>query len=479
MIFLRRYYPNAYSIILYFIPRYIKLIYFLLAVLSAVLMMYIPMDMSVYTRKILGVTIFMMILFITEAMPFAVTGLSGCYLYWAWCGLPLAKSFSGFTNDTPWFILGVLFIGAMAKKTELPKHMAYYLLSKFAASYSSILFGLLLTDLILTFIIPSGAARVVILCTIALGLVHTFGLDIKSNVAKGMILTLTYSATIFDKFILAGAASILARGLIESIGNVEISWGMWFIAYFPLTLLTLLACWYFTLKLFPPEINIIHNGESLINEELKKLGPMTKDQYKVFFVIIIATILWSTDFIHNINPSVIGIGFGIIGFLPVIGVLDTNDLAEINFPIIIFIGSILSMGKILLDSSLLNNITDVLFNWMVLSVHNESAVSAIMYWYANFFHLFLGNESAMLSASLPAVVQFAILNGYDPLKLGMIWTLAAGGKIFVYQSGVLALGYSFGAFSAKDLFKLGLILIIVESLLVAFLVPIYWNLIGV
>jgi hypothetical protein len=60
----------------------------------------------------------------------------------------------------------------------------------------------------------------------------------------------------------------------------------------------------------------------------------------------------------------------------------------------------------------------------------------------------------------------------------MIWTFAAGGKIFVYQSAVLIVGYSYGYFGARDLFRLGLILTGVESLLLLLLVPYYWPLIG-
>ena len=33
----------------------------------------------------------------------------------------------------------------------------------------------------------------------------------------------------------------------------------------------------------------------------------------------------------------------------------------------------------------------------------------------------------------------------------MIWTFAAGGKLFAYQSGVLIVGYSYGYFEARDL----------------------------
>ena len=66
-----------------------------------------------------------------------------------------------------------------------------------------------------------------------------------------------------------------------------------------------------------------------------------------------------------------------------------------------------------------------------------------------------------------------------PLPIGMIWTFAAGGKIFAYQSAVLIVGYSYGYFDAKDLLKVGLVLTAVESLILFFLVPFYWPLIGI
>jgi di/tricarboxylate transporter len=75
-------------------------------------------------------------------------------------------------------------------------------------------------------------------------------------------------------------------------------------------------------------------------------------------------------------------------------------------------------------------------------------------------------------------MTFAKAHGLDPLALGMIWTFAAGGKIFVYQSAVLIVGYSYGYFETRDLFRLGLILTVVESLILLVLVPLYWPLIG-
>jgi di/tricarboxylate transporter len=76
-------------------------------------------------------------------------------------------------------------------------------------------------------------------------------------------------------------------------------------------------------------------------------------------------------------------------------------------------------------------------------------------------------------------MQFARAEGLDPLALGMIWTFGAGGKLFIYQTAVLVVGYSYGCFTARDMLKIGAALTIVESLILFFLVPLYWPLIGI
>ena len=74
--------------------------------------------------------------------------------------------------------------------------------------------------------------------------------------------------------------------------------------------------------------------------------------------------------------------------------------------------------------------------------------------------------------------NFRFTNILDPLSNGMIWTFAVGGKIFVYQSTTLIVGYSYGFFDSWDCFRIGLSLTVVESLILLFLVPLFWPLIG-
>jgi di/tricarboxylate transporter len=101
-----------------------------------------------------------------------------------------------------------------------------------------------------------------------------------------------------------------------------------------------------------------------------------------------------------------------------------------------------------------------------------------MYWTAFVYHFLLASEISMLGTSIPLVMEFAKSHGLNPLQLGMIWTFAAGGKLFAYQSGVLIVGYSYGYFAARDLVRIGALLTVVEFVALLLLVQFYWPLIG-
>jgi di/tricarboxylate transporter len=85
---------------------------------------------------------------------------------------------------------------------------------------------------------------------------------------------------------------------------------------------------------------------------------------------------------------------------------------------------------------------------------------------------------SMLATSLPILMEFSKTHGLDPLWIGMVWTFAAGGKLFAYQSAPLIVGYAYGYFRHTDMLKLGALLTLVEFVALAFCVLLYWPLLG-
>src|ERR1043166_6470162 len=119
------------------------------------------------------------------------------------------------------------------------------------------------------------------------------------------------------------------------------------------------------------------------------------------------------------------------------------------------------MGGVLDQTNGLQVLTHLLFAWMSPLMTNIFVSTVVLYWTAFVYHLFLASEIPMLATSIPPLMTFAKTNGFNPLQLGMIWTFAAGGKIFAYQSAVEVAGYSYGVLCARDLLKIGAWLTIV------------------
>jgi di/tricarboxylate transporter len=201
---------------------------------------------------------------------------------------------------------------------------------------------------------------------------------------------------------------------------------------------------------------------------------------RALFLMLFAIALWMTDLLHHISPAVIGLGIGLFACLPRVGILDEKDMKRVNYLLVFFVAAAVSMGTVLVQTGALRTITAIMFDWMrPLIASNVYALALVPYWTAFVYHIFLGNEIGMLATSMPGLMSFAHSSGIHPLPLGLIWAFAAGGKIFVYQSGVLVVGYSYGYFNARDVFRVGLCITAIESLVLLLIVPFYWPLIGI
>src|SRR5215831_6663357 len=107
----------------------------------------------------IAIAAFMIILWATEAMDHALAGIIGVFLFWALRVTEFERAFSGFSNETTWFLLGAILIGAMVSKSGIAQRLAYTMLSRVGRSYSGLLLAFIVVYFILTFLVPSGIAR--------------------------------------------------------------------------------------------------------------------------------------------------------------------------------------------------------------------------------------------------------------------------------------------------------------------------------
>ena len=438
-----------------------------------------PLGFESRVQHVLAVTAFMIVAWITHALDHTLTGLIGCYLYWALGLSRFGTAFGGFAEDTPWFIFGGMLIGVMVTKSGLARRIAYWIMRPFGNGYSRILIGLLLANQLLGMLVPSVIARIVIMAAITLGLMEAFGVGKGSNIGRAMFVTVTLTAGVLDKTILSGAASITGYGMMQKFGGVEISYSLWLLAFAPFTIITIVALWRFALWLYPPEKSELPGGAGVFQRELDKMGKWSVQEKRAALLVFLALALWLTDFWHHLPPSMVGLGIGLMAVLPGLDVLTVEDIKKMNLLPMFFVATVLSMGQVLVSTKTLDLLTDVMFKWLTHVLQGVYAPTAILYWSAFLYHFVLASEISMLATSIPLLMKFALSHDMNPVVLGLVWTYAAGGKLFVYQSALTILGYSYGCFDARDVFRVGLFLTILEFVILFLAVPFYWPLIGI
>ena len=164
----------------------------ILCILVPLAVWFAPLPLEPVTKHGFAIVGFIVIAWITRAMDYALAGMVGCFLFWALGVVRFPVAFSGFANDTAWFLFGALLLGVIATRSGIARRLAYFIMLHVGVTYPRILLGLILTDFLLTFIVPSGIARVVIMASIALGLAEAFRSPPGSNVSRGMFLILSY-----------------------------------------------------------------------------------------------------------------------------------------------------------------------------------------------------------------------------------------------------------------------------------------------
>ena len=342
----------------------------------------LPLGIEPHAHGALAIGIFMIVSWMTQVLDHGIAGILGCFLFWMFGIVRFETAFSGFADTSPWFLFGAICFGLMGSKSGLARRLAYLIMRGIGHSYPRLLLGLIVSNFLLTAVVPSGIARVVIMAAIAMGLVEAFGVGRGSNIARGMFVILVYQATIFDKMIIAGASSITARGAIEKFGQVDVLWSQWFLAYLPCDILVMVIAWRLALWLYPPETAALPGGADFLRQELRAMGPWSWLERKSAALMLIAVALWMTDFLHHIPAPMIGLGVGLLAVVPVVGVLDTKDVRSINFLPIFFVSAAVSLSNVLVQTKALDVITGALFHWMEPHVTGTWVSTMVLYWSA-------------------------------------------------------------------------------------------------
>lgn len=448
-----------------------------LSLLLAVVLWLLPLpgNLSPAGRKTLIITLFTVVWWIFNVVPPAYATL---LMLMGYLLLGLATPevvFHIWTLPLMWLIIGSFLIAAAVTKSGLAERIAYFFIIRYANSYRSLIILTYVLGFVLGFLIPHPFPRALLLMSLLRAITQKAGMNAADKAAVGLSVFVSTTAT--STILLTGDSTLnLATVGFSGLPLGWLDWAQYMAV--PGFLASLLML---TLHLLVfPQTGPIHIDRAALRQEQNNLGPLCRTEGVTLLWVLAALVLWTTDFIHHIDPAWVAL-LAVVGLsLPKVGdVLEAQDLSTgINWPILFFVVGALAIGAV-------GKVTG-LSDWLAASLlpatppQNPYAFAALIGGATMLIHMLLGSALACMSIVAPPMVHYATSAGWSPLFPALlVYTAVSIHYIFPFQHVAILLGQGeIGGYSTRQVLKYGLPLTLVALLVLIPIEVTWWRLLG-
>ncbi|OGU60633.1 MAG: sodium:dicarboxylate symporter [Ignavibacteria bacterium GWF2_33_9] len=446
--------------------------------------------------KTAAITVLMVILWLTEAIPLAATSLIPLILF-PILGIISGKDISAaYINSTIFLFLGGFMLAIAMEQWGLHKRIALKIISLFGGSPNSILFGFMISSGFLSMWI-SNTATAVMMLPIALSVISKmeaeFGEEKSKNFSKAILLGIAYSCSIGGIGTLVGTPPNLALVRIFNITfpeAPEISFGTWMILAVPISIIMLLVTAILLSKFLFKIDKDVHLKKNFIKNEYKELGEMRFSEKVIASVFSITSLLWifRADFDFgslkipgwsNILPNADYIDDGTIAitmalllfFIPSRTekgvILNKETFQKIPWGVILLFGGGFALAKAFTASGL----SDYLGNSLSLLSSLSPFFLLLILNFAVIFLTEITSNTALTQMLMPILAAVGVHLGINPLMLMMSAAISAS-MAFMMPVGTPpnTIVFASNKIQISDMAKAGFFLNLLSTLIITLMI---------
>lgn len=386
---------------------------------------------------------------------------------------PPQIAFASFLSSSLWLVFGGLLIGTAAERTGFGRYVARRFLGRFRGSYPSLLLGVLVGSLVLSFLVPSNMGRLAITVPVVLAVAKDAGYAIGTPGHIGLVLTVVIGNFTAAQGVLPGnLLNIMIVGAGETLYGLNIPYMRYLLLCGPiLGLAKALLVWRTLIWMYPAPAPA---GET----EAGQIDLLSPEARRVGIILGLAILLWATDFLHGIKPGWVALSAGLLCLLPGIGVLPPRELFNTRRLLIIFwVGTVLSLAAVLIESGASTLISHVLTG--LADIEGRSP------FYGYFTMAYLSSMMAVLATFGGAVPTMAATASEISAMTGLpldtaVLSIAAGvsALFFPYIAAPIVVGLMMGQVSQRVAAKFTIFVAILTCLFIIPLNAAWWWLLG-
>ncbi len=432
-----------------------------------ILFMPTPEGMSYAAKAVFAIAVWMIVWWITEAIPVYATALLPIGLIPLLGVLPVKQIAAEYMHPIIVLLLGMFMIALAIEKSGLHKKIAFELISVFGYSPKRIVWGFMITTALLSTVVMSTTVVLILLPIAGIVLMALEKTNFVTTKFKVIfMLSIAYSSSIGSVATLIGAPpNLLYAATVMEMFSHKVTFVEWSVLGVPLAFSMLILCGvYMSAQIGKTNHDTTIAIKKTIMLEKSQVGNMTLEQKTVLGVLVGVLILmftiplWQPDdsFVTN---SVIAILGGISLFvLPKTrseSLMNWAGIEKLPYGLLFLLGGGFALSLAFVDSGLANWIAqsmsfvgDFPFELVIIIL-----VAMIM------FLTNVKSNTATAAIFIPIVGTMAVLNGWTPLPVLFAITVATS-FAFLLPMGTPpnALIYEKAQISIKAMVRHGIVL---------------------
>jgi len=390
-------------------------------------------------------------------------------------------------------MMGGFLLGMAIERWNLHKRIALITILALGTEPVRLIAGFMATTALLSMWISNTATTVVML-PIALSLItlmHEKNPQLDNsrlnNFAACLLLCIAYSASVGGLGTFLGTpTNLLLRYILEQSG-IEISFGQWMAFGLPSAIIFLFIIWLLMTKvIFKISLPKLEGGKQLIQDELKKLGAMSKPEKTIATLFSVTAILWITRsfftkwiWLQQLYPNIVYIDDTVIAItaslllfvIPAFGhpgeaLMDWKTANRLPWGVLLLFGGGLALAGAVKSTGLGAIICDAV------TPSGTTAILVIMFVVtaAMIFMTEVTSNTATAALILPLLVTLAGNLQIDPKLLLIPATLAASCAFMLpVATPPNAIVFAAGQTTIAQMARAGLILNLVSIVLLPLL----------
>ncbi|MFN8283162.1 MAG: DASS family sodium-coupled anion symporter [Chitinophagales bacterium] len=467
-------------------------------VLAALLFVFNPLQVDVKAAKVFSIAFLVIFLWITEALPMAVTAMLPLILFPITDVMSAKETAKSYGDTIIFLFMGGFFLGLAIEKWNLHKRIALNIVRLSGTNGNSIILGFIMATGGISMWL-SNTATTMMLFPIASSVI----LVMKENNTKGnqhnfaiaLMLVIAYASNLGGIATIIGTPPNVAYvGFIKDKLHHSINFFDWIKLCMPLSVLLLLMLYLVVTKfLYPNEMEKSEATANYIQQELKTLGKISKTEKRVLFIFSFTAFLWITQGIINklfaikLDDAIIAIIGATLLFATPSGtthedntsipILVWKDTQKMAWGILILFGGGLALAKGLEEAGLIQLLGNILAD---IAPENLFLLILLITTFSVFISEVMSNVAQVIIFS-PVVTALAISLHINPLYLGIPMCLGAScAGMLPMGTPPNAIAFSSGQIALKDMLKTGFIMNIISILFISvacyFLLPLLMEL---